>query len=177
MHDMFEDNIDEVSILDLIKGYYIKEECYNCLFCNEKFKLEQIYKIDEDLVTAKKAMENHLELEHGGVFNSLLNLDKILTGLTDRQKEVFENIFHYQDNKIVAKNLEMSPATIRSYKYKKMEKIRQSKIFLAITYLMDYEEAENNIKDIEQLIYEDKDQLRMLDNILGRKNLDFKIKE
>ncbi len=190
MKEFLEENIDSYSIKDLINGYvYIeKERKYICLFCGEIFDEDFIYrsKFSNNLINGRRAVKEHIELKHGGSFNFLINLDKSLTGLTDRQREIFKLLFKEEDNRVISEKMNTTPATIRSYKYKKKERIRQSKVFLAIAALIDMSNelplASDNKsilpgldsgKSNPSLISSDDENLKLISNILGKKNLDF----
>jgi hypothetical protein len=100
----------------------------------------------------------HILQEHGSPFDFLIGLDKKYTGLTDRQKEIFEIFFNESDNKLIAEKMETTPATVRSYKFKMRENLRQSKIYLALFYLIEQKNNEDknlNVGNIwEMAIYE-----------------------
>ncbi len=174
-----EDIIDSCSLEELIRGYIYDEEerMFKCIFCDEFFYEDKIYisKTSKSLINSRGAIIEHMEVDHGGVFNYLINLDKSLTGLTDRQKEIIEVLFLEDDNLKASKIVGTTPATIRSYKYKNRERARQSKIFLAITYLNDIKDRDKPNDLPKKLISDEEENLKLINNILENKNLDFKI--
>ena len=145
MENFIEKVIDICTVDDLMKGYVYDEShrVYTCLFCGEIFEEDLVYKCEEQLCTAKKAVEMHIIKEHGSPFDFLIGLDKKYTGLTDRQKEILEIIFSESDNKLVAEKMETTPATVRSYKFKMRENLRQSKVYLALFYLIEQKNNED----------------------------------
>ena len=160
MEDFIGKVIDICTVDDLMKGYVYDEShrVYTCLFCGEIFEEDLVYKCDEQLCTAKKAVEMHILQEHGSPFDFLIGLDKKYTGLTDRQKEIFEIFFNESDNKLIAEKMETTPATVRSYKFKMRENLRRSKVYLALFYLIEQKNNEDknlNVGNIwEVAIYE-----------------------
>ena len=82
----------ELTLEELIQGYVRldEEQAYQCIFCGEKFEEGLIYTSRGRSVSAHRAMQEHLFDEHGGVFESLLEMDKQVNGLSDSQKEVLE---------------------------------------------------------------------------------------
>lgn len=160
MEDFIGKVIDICTVDDLMKGYAYDEShrVYTCLFCGEIFEEDLVYKYEEQLCTAKKAVEMHILQEHESSFDFLIGLDKKYTGLTDRQKEIFEIIFNESDNRLIAEKMETTPATVRSYKFKMRENLRQSKIYLALFYLIEQKNNEDknmNVGNIwEMAIYE-----------------------
>lgn len=196
MQDFINQVVDISSIEDLVRGYVLDEKSrvYTCLFCGEMFEMDLIYRSYDgaNLVNAKRAIEEHIGLDHGGSFNFLINLDKSLTGLTDRQTEIFKILHQEEDNRIISEKMNTTPATVRSYKYKKRERMRQSKVFLAISQLIDRSNNEKDLeveditsKAIEQVDLPDssfslftnnqtnREKIDIINDILGKKNLDF----
>ena len=185
---LMEELLDLVEVSEIINGYiYLSEkDTYVCLICGETKEGDVIYKSDKkgNLINARRSMEEHIEYEHGGVFNYLINLDGNFTGLTDRQKEIFEILYKYKDNQQISKLMNTTPATVRSYKYKKRERIKQSKLFLAIAYLIqrsDMEEEDVEIKIIKKAEeynskltgYDQEEEIGSVEDILDKKNLDY----
>lgn len=169
--------IDICSVEDLINGYvYDKEkESYTCVFCGEIFREGYIYQYGNKLCNAKKMVELHILEKHESSFEFLLNLDKKHTNLTDRQREIHNIIYNETDNRIIAEKMETTPATVRSYKFKMRERLRQAKVYMAIFSLIE----EENEKDIEKLddenirdiaVYERLKKAENEDENLGKEN-------
>ena len=139
MEEFLIEVVDKCSVEDLMRGYVrdINSDIFICLFCGEEFEDGIIYNEDDRFCTAEKALKIHIEKVHGGQYKFLLNLDKKHTGISERQKEIFEIFYERLDNHEIAKKLETSPSTVRSYKFKNHAKIRQAKIFLAIGNLLE----------------------------------------
>lgn len=128
-------NFDEASVEELTKGYKKTADntAYQCLFCNERFDIEEIFSINGRLFQAKRAAEHHIESEHGSVFDALIELDKRHTGLSEIQTELLQ-LFHsgLHDKEIVERTSANSVSTIRQHRFKLKEKERQAKVLLAI---------------------------------------------
>lgn len=138
--------VDKCSVDDLMRGYVydINSSVFTCLFCGEIYENGMIYTSDEKIFTAEKAVQIHINEVHNGQFNFLLNLDKKYTGISERQKEIFKIFYENSDNQEAAKKLETKPSTIRSYKFKNHEKLRQAKIFLALGNLLEKKNEKRN---------------------------------
>lgn len=128
------------SIENIKKGYMYnsQKKTYICLICGEEFEEGIIYKQGELLCDAKRAVKNHIEIQHGDMFNYLLNLNKKFTGLSDVQKEILSYFYQgLSDNQIVETQGNGSTSTIRNHRFKFREKQRISKIFIALMELLD----------------------------------------
>lgn len=146
----FIDKVIEIcTVEDLINGYVYDEDykSYTCIFCGEIFEEGIIYQYEEKLCTAMKMVEMHILEKHESSFDFLLNMDKKYTNLTDRQKEIHEIIYNETDNRLIAEKMETTPATVRSYKFKMREKLRQAKVYMALVSLI--EETNKNSKKQE----------------------------
>ena len=128
-------NFDDVSVEELAKGYRetTDKRAYQCLFCSERFDVEEVFPINGRFFTAGRAAGHHIETRHGSVFDALLQLDKRYTGLSEVQSELLQ-LFHegLHDKEIVEKTSANSVSTIRQHRFKLKEKERQAKVLLAI---------------------------------------------
>lgn len=156
MESFIDKVLDKCRVEDLMNGYVYNESyrVYTCIFCGEVFEADLIYKHEEQFFTAKKAIETHILEKHESPFDFLLNMDRKHTNLTDRQREIFQFFYNESDNKLIAEQMETTPSTVRSYKFKMREKLRQSKIYIALMYLVEQQNDEDinlnndNISDI-----------------------------
>ncbi len=139
MADYLDYIIDNCSIEELKQGYYLDKhsDIYICLCCGEVFSCDEVYMINSKTLTAKGIMKNHIRNEHGSAFDFLLNLDKRYNGLSSRQKEIFRNFYKHKDTASRVEKLNISPSTVRIYKFKNTEKMRQSKVYLALYDLIE----------------------------------------
>lgn len=145
MGDIIEKVIDMCTIEDLIRGYIYDDahRAYVCLYCGDVYEEDIIYNHGEKLCSARRAIEVHISDNHGSPFDFLIGLDKKYTGLTDRQVEIFHILYNENDTRVVAELMETTPATVRSYRFKMREKLRQSKIYSALFYLIERQSAED----------------------------------
>lgn len=125
--------------LDEVKRGYVFEqekEVYSCLVCGRGFEQGRIYSIDDELYEAKKAVEVHIDDEHGSMFHVLLGLDKEYTGFTEHQKNLLSFFFQGFNDKEITDQLGGSTSTIRNYRFTFREKEKQAKVLLAILELL-----------------------------------------
>ncbi|HEX5351751.1 MAG TPA: LytTR family transcriptional regulator, partial [Trichococcus sp.] len=132
--------IDNSTLLELQNGYRFDDhaESYACLFCRQIYQHGIIYPIGDVLYEAEKAMLVHIQQSHGSVFETLIQLDKKYTGLSDVQREMLQ-LFHQglSDKEILERSSSGSISTIRQHRFKLKEKERQAKIFLALMANLD----------------------------------------
>ena len=80
--------IDNSTLLELQNGYRFDQHAksYACLFCRQTYQQGIIYPMGEVLYEAEKAVLVHIQQSHGSVFETLIQLDKKYTGLSDVQR-------------------------------------------------------------------------------------------
>ena len=151
----------ELTLEELTRGYVWSEEeqLYQCIFCGDKMKQGLIYSSRGKSVNALRAMQEHIFDEHGSVFECLLNLDKQMNGLSDAQKDVLEGLYYEKDNKAIGKEMGISDATVRTYKFNLQKMKRRARIFLAMMEQIENEdfialrkrlEPEQNVENIRK---------------------------
>ena len=151
----------ELTLEELTRGYVWSEEeqLYQCIFCGDKMEEGLIYSSRGKSVNALRAMQEHIFDEHGSVFECLLNLDKQMNGLSDAQKDVLEGLYYEKDNKAIGKEMGLSDATVRTYKFNLQKMKRRARIFLAMMEQIENEdfialrkrlEPEQNVENIRK---------------------------
>ena len=151
----------ELTLEELTRGYVWSEEeqLYQCIFCGDKMEEGLIYSSRGKSVNALRAMQEHIFDEHGSVFECLLNLDKQMNGLSDAQKDVLEGLYYEKDNKAIGKEMGISDATVRTYKFNLQKMKRRARVFLAMMEQIENEdfialrkrlEPEQNVENIRK---------------------------
>ena len=141
--------IEDAAIEELTNGYvhgYLyngglcdKTKGYICLFCNTGFDEDGIYTVGKVTVNAKKAVKLHIHKEHGHIFRNLLALDKNKTGLTDTQKDFLDCYYNGMNDKEIAEKMNISAATVRYQRFNFKEKVKQAKMIIALSELLERE--------------------------------------
>lgn len=130
-------DIQNISVDVLEKGYELREDCYECLFCTQQYDAHEVFPYEERFFTAEGMMKKHLEQVHRSPFHALLALDKKVTGLSDVQIDMLQYFFEGKsDQEIVAASNLTSVSTVRQHRFKLREKEKQAKIFIALMQLM-----------------------------------------
>ena len=150
----------ELTLEELTRGYvWSEEQLYQCIFCGDKMEEGLIYSSRGKSVNALRAMQEHIFDEHGSVFECLLNLDEQMNGLSDAQKDVLEGLYYEKDNKAIGKEMGISDATVRTYKFNLQKMKRRARIFLAMMEQIENEdfialrkrlEPEQNVENIRK---------------------------
>jgi hypothetical protein len=125
------------SLEELKRGYIQENDSYLCLLCGEKVEKGIVYPHENIFYDAERYMRIHIEITHQSVFESLLGMDKKLTGLTDHQKSLLRLFYQGKSDKEVQEELGLgSTSTIRHHRFALKEKERQAKSFLAMMELL-----------------------------------------
>jgi len=131
---------------ELKKGFTHDQQAntYKCLLCGEAFETGVIYPINNILYDAIKAVEIHIKTQHSPVFQHLLNMGRIYTGLSAGQTEL-ANLFQagHTDKEIVALTGANSPSTIRNQRFAIREKYKQAKVLVALVELMEEQSSQH----------------------------------
>lgn len=141
------------SLKELKRGYVYdsNKDIYICLVCGHYFEKGVIYQIEDISCEAEKAIKVHIEKKHGSVFNSLIDMDKKYTGLSDIQRELLVSFYNGMDDSKISKRLGISSSTVRNHRFRLKEKAKQAKVFLALMELMETRiSASDKIIDIHK---------------------------
>lgn len=126
-----------MSLDDVMKGYEHVNGEYHCLFCDATFDEDHVYPVNEQFLTAKGMMKQHMTLEHRSPFHGLLSLDKKVLGLSDVQIDMMKHFYEgTSDKDIVSQSNLTSVSTVRQHRFKLREKEKQAKLFLALMQLL-----------------------------------------
>lgn len=125
------------SIKELKMGYTEEPDSYLCLLCGKKLEKGVIYPHEDNLYEAERFMRVHIEDKHRSVFESLIDLDKKFTGLTDHQNHLLRLFFQGKNDADVQAEMGIgSTSTIRHHRFVLKEKERQARIFLTMMELL-----------------------------------------
>ena len=131
---------------ELKKGYTYnsQERKYACLLCGEAFINGVIYPIEGNQYDAEKAVETHIKIQHPPIFEFLLGLGRVYTGLSAGQEELAKLfVTGHSDKEIVAQTGANSPSTIRNQRFAIREKYKQAKVLVALVELMEEQSAQH----------------------------------
>lgn len=130
-------DFSEVTIEELVNGFSYGKGNYSCLFCSIDLDEDEVFPIEGKFLMAKGMMKQHVKTAHNSAFQSLLSLDKKVTGLSDVQIEMLQHFYDGNtDQDIVETSSVNSVSTVRQHRFKLREKERQAKVFLALMQLM-----------------------------------------
>lgn len=129
--------IKEASLDQLLKGYAEEEECFMCLQCQRRFMKGEVYPKGERYLMAETAVVEHVHADHPPLYETLLDLDKKETGLTDKQKEVLRDFAAGLTDKQIAGKQGIAHSTVRHQRFVFKERAQQAKLYMAIYQLVD----------------------------------------
>ena len=125
---------------ELKKGYTHNklEGRFICLLCGEAFENDTVYPMEGALYNAKKAADTHVKTQHPPIFEFLLGLGRVYTGLSAGQEEL-ARLFSagHSDKEIMAQTGANSPSTVRNQRFAIREKYKQAKVLVALVELME----------------------------------------
>jgi hypothetical protein len=131
----------EASVEDLARGYSYDEQSktYSCLICHQVFEKGIIYPYGQLYLEAERAARQHMTDEHVSMFHYLIQLNKRFTGLSDQQRTILPLFYEGLSDKEVVEAVEGvgSISTVRQYRFKLKEKVKQAKTFMAIMTLLE----------------------------------------
>ncbi|KAF1301262.1 MULTISPECIES: DUF2087 domain-containing protein [Enterococcus] len=121
---------------DYLQGFFTADDRYACLYCDQVYEEGLIYTVEEQPMTAKKAMECHLAMAHNGPLAALLAQPREISGLTESQQEIIALFSQQLSDAVIAQRLGISTSTVRNHRFKLKEKERQAQVFLSMMQLL-----------------------------------------
>lgn len=139
----------QASVSELKRGYRKTPDTgrYTCLFCGYESEQGRIYPEGDLFYDAEKHIQSHIAKHHESALSCLLQLDKRWTGLTELQIRLIRLFAAgVADQDIAAELGSGSVSTVRNHRFLLREKLKQTKIFLAIGELMESQAEANAAK-------------------------------
>lgn len=127
-------NYEDLTFEEIKNGYHRndKEKTYICNYCHKAFPDGQVFPIDEFYYESEYAASAHIETDHQGNFKELIDSDTKYNTLTDTQRQLLKLFNAGLTDSEIAKELDISPSTVRHQKFTFREKAKQAKLYLAI---------------------------------------------
>lgn len=144
-------DLEKLSIDELKDGYIYDQDrkIYQCNACGEEFNEGEVYTFKERFFEAFRAIEIHINGKHSGVVENLLHTESKYNSFTQNQKEILKRINMGLSDKEIAKEMEVSPSTIRHHRFTFREKAKQAKMQVAILDLIfDKNQAQDSLISI-----------------------------
>ncbi len=140
----------KMSLGELKNGYHYEkeQEAYVCNYCGQTFQAGQVFQIDGSFYMAEPAAARHIKSAHNGSLAQLLYADTKYNTLTGNQKELLALFYAGASDREMARQLNVTEATIRRQRFTFREKAKQAKFYLAV-----YEQIfENPETDDDEMI-------------------------
>lgn len=124
----------DLEIEEIKNGYRFDKENnkYCCNHCGKEFFTGEIYQIENRFFDSKMGVTLHVSKEHGSVYDMLAVSENKYLGLTQNQKNLLGLINAGLTDNEIAKELDLSPSTVRHQKFMFREKAKQAKMYLAV---------------------------------------------
>ena len=125
---------------ELFRGYRRTShpEGYECLFCSRLFEKGIVVNSGDRFLEAERAVSEHIEEEHGGVFSYLLGLDRGITGITEIQSEILELEYRGLPDKEIARKMGgKSVSTVRNHRFQLRKRRREALVLLTLLDLLE----------------------------------------
>lgn len=145
------DKLLHMSLDEVKNGYSYNSDnrIYTCLTCGKEFESGEMFSYDDRFYDASKAIQLHIEKEHGNMLDILTSFNKKYTGITENQKELLSMIYDGLSDNEIAKKTGVAPATIRHQRFVFREKAKQAKLYLAIYEVVEKAMSERKVKNSE----------------------------
>ena len=102
-----------------------------CCLCGHTFSPGEVYPIDGKFFDHTRAAQLHMEA-HGGMFETLIQMDKKYTGLTENQAQLMRMMRAGKSDAQIAAELGVAASTVRHQRFMFREKAKQAKAYLAL---------------------------------------------
>lgn len=158
--------IKDLDIEELVQGYFRTEGLnqYTCIFCGETFDEGIIYNSEGRLLSAERAVYEHVISEHGGSFKMLIELDKSINGLSEVHKNILNSMYDEKSNKQIGEELNINVATVRTHKFNIQRMKKEAKILLALLEQIENEDIVARRKNTEAISCEKAKQIDIEQN-------------
>ncbi len=125
---------DELEFNEIACGYRYdaNRKIYECVVCGKTFDDNEVYPMDGRFLKAARAVEVHMEAEHGDYLDGLINNDSRYNTMTDNQKQLLKLFSGGLSDQEIAKELGLSVSTIRQQRFVFREKAKQAKFYLGV---------------------------------------------
>jgi hypothetical protein len=101
------------------------------------FEAGEVFPFGERFFEASRAVQLHMQQEHGSMLDLLVAQNKKYTGITENQRDLMMMIRDGLSDQDIARKLGVAAATIRHQRFVFREKAKQAKLYLAIFELAD----------------------------------------
>ena len=125
-------DLDQCTLDALLGGYEKTPEGFRCLLCGAMFASDEVFPIDGHWFTAERAVRTHIRSEHPDLLEAYFAEENRYVGLTENQRVFLTRMRQGHSDQDIAKNLGLSPSTVRHQRFTFREKAKQAKLYLAL---------------------------------------------
>ena len=122
----------------IARGYYWSKEkqAWICLECGQVFEQEEIFARDGRFYTAEKAAALHLQQDHPDWIEKMLQENKKLLSLTEKQEQLLLAFAGGKSDGDIAKEFGLAASTVRHQRFVFRERAKAARLYLAVWELV-----------------------------------------
>ncbi|MCE5196338.1 MAG: DUF2087 domain-containing protein [Negativicutes bacterium] len=147
-------DLESLSMQEIVQGYFFDadQKAYFCTDCGSSFAIGEVYCLAERYFQAEQAVQMHQKTRHQNRLAEFLESDSKYLSLTENQRILLQQFGQGYTDHEVAKQLQVSPSTVRHQRFVFREKAKAAKIYLAVWQMVSNEMSKEKKGDGSQLL-------------------------
>lgn len=130
-------DLDQLPLSALVEGFVAQGEDYRCISCGKVFEEGEILALDGRYFQGRKAATVHVAQEHPARLAQWMEEEERYLSLTDKQKDILLLFAAGLTDGEAAKELGISPSTVRHQRFMFRERAKAAKLYLAAWSLVE----------------------------------------
>ena len=122
---------ENASAESIARGCEKRDGAWVCLYCGRRFELGEVFACEGRLLKASRAAESHVRTAHPDRLGELFALGGKYLSLTDHQRELFRCFASGLSDAEIARQMGVTPSTVRRQRFTFRERAKSAKLFLA----------------------------------------------
>ena len=147
-------DLENLTMQEIVQGYFFDQtrNAYVCIDCGMVFAVGEVYCLTERYFQAEPAMQMHQTAVHKNRLSELLAEDSKYLSLTENQKALLNLFGQGSSDNEAAKQLNVSPSTVRHQRFMFREKAKSAKIYLAVWQMVSLGMTNHKNREGSQLL-------------------------
>ena len=144
-------NIEYLSGKTAKDGFTELEDRFVCIYCGQEFEKGEIFKVQDRFFDAQKMARIHAE-NHDDRLERIFEMGGKNLSLTDNQKKLISLFADGMSDSDIAKELGITPSTVRHQRFMFRERAKGARAFLALWELAENGKNNSRSKSEDNLI-------------------------